>query len=245
MLIAEVPVLRHEVTVLRRQVGKPRPTDPNRTILSALARPPPRAPGHAASSRQPHSCPDLRRLVRKTCTCPQRTGRPPIAEEIRSLVLGLAQENPSWGTPPNPGRIIPTRPPAGSLHDPQHPGQRSPGPAPRSVETPVTDLPSQPDPRPACLGLLPPRHHRPARILRAVRAGILHQASAHPRRHRTSDRRVNRPAGEQSVMDRESGSRRFNSSSATGTRSSPRATRPTGEIPSHCLRIDFQHGTPQ
>ena len=38
-----------------------------------------------------------RRLIKNKWTYPNRTGRPPVPEEIRELVQQLARENPRWG----------------------------------------------------------------------------------------------------------------------------------------------------
>src|SRR5438093_8438710 len=94
----EILVLRHEVSMLRRQVSRPRFTPGDRLLLAALSRVLPRRSWQAFLVRPETLLRWHRRLVAKHWTYPhRRPGRPPIAGEVGELVLRMARENTSWG----------------------------------------------------------------------------------------------------------------------------------------------------
>ena len=94
----EILVLRHQVAVLRRQVSRPDLEPADRAILAALSRVLPR-PRRAAFFVTPATLLRWHReLIARRWTYPhRRPGRPPVHAEIRTLVLRLAAENPTWG----------------------------------------------------------------------------------------------------------------------------------------------------
>jgi len=94
----EILVLRHELSILRRQVSRPRLQPHDRLLLAAFSRTLPRRSWNAFSVRPETLLRWHRRLVTRRWIYPHRSpGRPPIASEVRVQVLRLARENPSWG----------------------------------------------------------------------------------------------------------------------------------------------------
>jgi transposase len=100
----EILALRHQITVLERQLGRTRPrfSPADRAFLAALLH---RLPRDVLARFRLLIRPDtvLRwhrdLLVRRHAarSRPRRPGRPRTARSIRLLVLRLARENPGWG----------------------------------------------------------------------------------------------------------------------------------------------------
>ena len=97
---AELLLLRHELSVLRRSVKKPRLRTWDRMILSALAMRLPRSKWNVLIVRPETVLGWHRTLVRRKWAAYSRRGqpgRPRMPVECRQLILRLAKENPQWG----------------------------------------------------------------------------------------------------------------------------------------------------
>jgi hypothetical protein len=91
----EILVLRHELSILRRQAAQPRFEAHDRVLLAAFSRMLPLRSWNAFLVRPETLLRWHRRLVARRWTYPhRRPGRPPISTEVRELILCLARENP-------------------------------------------------------------------------------------------------------------------------------------------------------
>jgi putative transposase len=94
----EILLLRHELQVLRRQVGRPRVGAADRALLAALSQLLPPVNRRSFLVQPATLLRWHRELVRRHWTYPGRPpGRPSVAPQTRQLVLRLAAENPTWG----------------------------------------------------------------------------------------------------------------------------------------------------
>jgi hypothetical protein len=94
----EILVLRHELTVLRRQRPRPRLQPKDRALLAALSRQLPRAHWSVFLVKPDTLLGWHRRMVRRRwiyASAPR--GRPPVPDQVQQLIVRLARENPRWG----------------------------------------------------------------------------------------------------------------------------------------------------
>jgi transposase InsO family protein len=95
----KIVVLRHELAILRRQVGRPAFQTADRAFLAAASRLLPRVKWTSFIVTPSTLLRWHRGLVARRWTSRRRSGRPPTRQDVRELILRLATENPRWGYP--------------------------------------------------------------------------------------------------------------------------------------------------
>jgi putative transposase len=94
----EILLLRHQLLVLERQVGRVELNAADRALLAAFSRVLPRRAWGSFLVKPATLLRWHRELVARRWTYPRRgPGRPGTPAEVRELVVRLARENPGWG----------------------------------------------------------------------------------------------------------------------------------------------------
>jgi putative transposase len=103
----EILVLRHELEILRRQHPRPRLEPADRAWLAELSRVLARERWSAFVVRPETLLGWHRQLVARRWTYPHhRPARPPIPDELVTLIVRLASENPTWGYQRVRGKLV-------------------------------------------------------------------------------------------------------------------------------------------
>jgi putative transposase len=94
----ELLVLRHQLSVLRRQVPRPKLEPADRALLAAISRVLPRSRWSCFFVKPETLLRWHRRLVAGSWTFPRHGhGRPLLDDDVQQLIVRLAQDNPRWG----------------------------------------------------------------------------------------------------------------------------------------------------
>ncbi|HEY4725748.1 MAG TPA: integrase core domain-containing protein [Actinomycetota bacterium] len=93
----EILVLRHQLTVLRRQTPRPKLQPTDRALPAAISRILPQSRWSCFLVRPETVLRWHRRLVAGAWTYPHQPGRPPLDDDVQQLIIRLATENPRWG----------------------------------------------------------------------------------------------------------------------------------------------------
>jgi hypothetical protein len=94
----EILLLRHELSILRRQARRPKLTESDRLVLAALSRVLPRRSWQTFLVTPETLVRWHRRIIARRSTYPhKRPGRPPVDAAVRQLIVRLARENSHWG----------------------------------------------------------------------------------------------------------------------------------------------------
>jgi putative transposase len=146
----EILVLRHQLTVLRRQIPRRRLEPADRALLAAVSRVLPRSCWSCFLVQPETLLGWHRRLVAGAWTYPhRRTGRPPLDQETQQLIVHLAREHPTWGYQPGKGELqhLGVRVSATAIRAPLR--RHGLTPAPRRAGAPGRQLHRQPRATPA------------------------------------------------------------------------------------------------
>jgi hypothetical protein len=180
----EILVLRHQLTVLRREISRPRFETADRALLAAVSRALPRAFWSCFLVKPETLLRWHRRLIARAWTYSHhQTGRPPLDKDLQQLIIRLARENPRLGYQRIKGELqrlgvqvsattIRDRPPRWPLGCPA-------GPQPAADVRGSRTAAAVSDPRPGCQV-----HPRRRRRLPVGRLRSPHHAGADAQRQR-------------------------------------------------------------